>query len=229
MKYLLLLLLLGCSTQQMPSVDADGLYKKDMAIRYNGSEYIGGAILPTATKYELHFIAKGELNLFDFSNCHRSETSEDTWLTEKKRTFIFKRTKEIKKEIKVTYTPTLIERPPCPVFVTALEEEKKRHSWAFIDFEDSSHKLPATLVCDGETRLVNGVSWCQSKAGLIQRIIFGKIAKVSPDAQCDIGQKEGTVFDFNIKRGLCVYVFMTADKQLHRLTTYGFDSVLLRK
>lgn len=223
--------MLSCASQQMPEVRRDVFYKKDMLLKYNAAEYVGGAILPMAPSYELHFIAKGDLNLFDFTNCHRSETSEDAWnVTTKKRTFIFKRTKDVKKEIKITYLPTAMEKSgPCPVLIAALEEEKQRHSWFFLDFEDAAHKVPATLLCDGETVVANGVSWCQSHEGLYQKIMFPKKMRISPDPQCEIGQTEGFSFEFTIKKGLCVYAFMSEDGQLHRMTTFGYESSLIRK
>lgn len=225
------MVLVSCSSDQMPTVKTDVVYKKDMAIKYDGVSYVGVAVLPESSSYDIHIIAKGDLDLFTFTNCHRDENSENAWnVTETSRNFIFKKTTSLKKEIKLTFKPTPLEKDGvCPVFIGGFEEEKGRHSWGLIDFEDANHKLIGSMECNGELNTSTGVSICQSRAGLIQRITFGVKVRVLPEAECDLGKTEGESFEFGIKKGQCVYAFMSDSGALHRLTTFGYEQVLIRK
>lgn len=227
----LLVLVSACSTDQMPTIKTDIVYKKDMVINHSGVSYIGVAVLPELASYDLHIVAKGDLDLFTFTNCHRDENSENAWnVTETRRTFIFKKTVDKKKEIKLTFKPTSLEKDGvCPAFIGGFEELKGRHSWGLIDFEDSAHKLQAAIECNGETKVMGGVSICQSRAGLVQRIQFGVKVRVSPEPECDLGKTEGEIFEFSIKKGQCVYAFMSEGGDLHRMTTFGYEQVLIRK
>lgn len=226
-----LVVIQSCSTDQMPVVKSEIIYKKDMVISHAGISYVGVAVLPEMASYDLHIAAKGDLDLFTFTNCHRDENSENAWnVTETRRNFLFRKTTEKKKEIKLTFKPTALESSGfCPVFIGGFEELKGRHSWGLIDFESSVNKLQAGVECNGETKVATGVSVCQSKTGLIQRIQFGVHVRVSPDPECAIGKTEGEIFEFEIKKGQCVYAFMSDAGEIHRLTTFGYEQVLIRK
>ena len=52
--------------------------------------------------------------------------------------------------------------------------------------------------------------------------------RVSPDKKCPLPKTEGKEFVFPIKKGECVYVFMNSAGEIHRLTTIGYEGVLIR-
>lgn len=236
-KLIVLVALVSCASADksiLPKVDPEVVYKKDMAIEFNGQTFIGLAVLPAQPSYDFHVIAAGEMDLFTFTNCHREEVSENAGnVSVTKRSFIFKKTTTKKNELNMTFTPTPLENANCPVFMAGYEKDQGRHSWAFIDFENGNDKLDAKLACNGQDKAFKGVSVCQSKVGLVQRISFPGKVKVSPDAGCEFGDKPGIMsgesFDFSIRKGQCVYVFMDANAQTHKLTTFGYEQVLIRK
>lgn len=227
----LLFLLPSCSNTAnvLQPLNPETIYKRDMIISVNGITGDGVLVVPRNVTYKLHITAQGDLDLFTFTTCHREEIAEDAAnVTE--RSGIFRRTITKKREIKLDYTPTEIEMEGgCPVFLGGYEEQKGRHSWGLIDFEGPDATLPATVFCNGKTIEANGVSVCQSRAGLIQGIIFPEKVFISPDPQCDLGQKEGTHFKFPIKKGQCVYAFMDKQFRVHRFTTLGYEMVPIRK
>lgn len=219
---------LSCS-KEYSSVNPETVYKKDISVIFEGKEFVGMAVLPGQASYDLHIKAKGDLDLFTFTNCHREEVSEDAWnVQETKRTFIFKKQVDKKKEIKLTFRPTELEKDgPCPIFVAGYEESKGRHSWAFIDFENEENRLISEVQCNGETKMFTGVSVCQARAGLLQRIKFSVNVKTSPD--CPIRIINDFEYEIEIPLGECVYTFMSESGETHRLTTFGYEQVLIRK
>lgn len=227
----LLCLLPSCSNTSniIQPLNPETIYKRDMIVSVNGLNGDGVLVVPRNITYKLHITAQGDLDLFTFTTCHREETAEDAAnVTE--RSGIFRRQITKKREIKLDYSPTKIEQSGgCPVFLGGFEEQKGRHSWGLIDFEGPDTVLPATVYCNGKETKANGVSICQSREGLIQGIKFEQKVFVSPDAPCDLGKTSGDYFEFQIRKGTCVYAFMDAQQRVHRFTTLGYEMVPIRK
>lgn len=231
MKNLFLLILLSsCSTgSSFQKLDPSTVYRHDMEININGFQGQGVLVVPEAATYKVHIKAPGELDLFTFTNCHREEIAENASVVSKTGK-IFRRTIENKNEFKMDFTPSPLEKSDsCLVQVTGLEESKGRHSWGIVDFESSTNTLPALLSCNGSQINAKGVSICQARASLIQAIKFPKEVYASPDTSCPLPKTKGDYFEFPIQKGKCVYAFMTKEKEIHRLTTLGYEQILIRK
>lgn len=230
LKAIILIIVTACSDFSGQDIKPNIFYKRDMVIVYENQAYEGVAVLPEKAKYNFHFIAKGDLDLFTFTTCHREYSAENAWNVTENRGLIFKRTIDKKREIKLEYAPNDIEKNgACPIMLGGYEEQKGRHSWGFVDFQDQSAKLKGTVECNGALFEYPGVSICQSRAGLIQSIKFPEPVKLSPDPECDFGIKEGQSFDIEIKPGQCVYAFMGQSGLIHRLTTFGYEQIPIRK
>jgi len=226
------LLVNSCSTKSIPDkLNPDVIYKRDMTIVIDGVEKIGVAVVPMKDTHKIHITAQGDLDLFTFTTCHREETAENAWNVTGRSSGLFKRTIDKKREIKMEYTPTEIEkRGGCPIFLGGYEQEKGRHSWGAIDFETPEATLTARLSCNGEESTANGVSICQSREGLIQVIEFPTETKVLPSKGCEIGMEKAVTYSFSLVKGHCVYAFMEiATKKIHRLTTIGYELIPIRK
>ena len=90
--------------------------------------------------------------------------------------------------------------------------------------------LPAHVICNGLEYDSKGVTVCQSRSGLIQRIVFKSNVLVSPDEGCPISDIKGLSFDIILKEGKCTYAFMDASNGLiHRFTAYGYKEILIRE
>lgn len=226
-----LIFLVSCAASpRFSSIDPSIIYRHDMEINANGFQGQGVLVVPEAEKYSFHLKAQGELDLFTFTNCHREDVAENASNVTTTVGKIFKRKIENKNEIKLEFIPSPLEkRDSCLVQLTGLEESKGRHSWGLVDFESSSNTLPALLSCNGNQINAKGVSICQARAGLIQAIKFPKEVFTSPDASCPLPITKGNYFEFPIQRGKCVYAFMTKEKEIHRLTTLGYEQILIRK
>lgn len=224
-----LLVLTSCaSVEKTVSLNPDTIYKRDMIITVDGKTSEGVLVVPVKETHDIHVIAQGDLDLFTFTTCHREETAENASNVTEVRG-IFRRKIEKKKEIKLPYRPTPIEKDGgCPVYLGGYEQEKGRHSWGLIDFETPEAVLPATLFCNGKEIQSNGVSICQSRHGLVQGIQFPSVVKVSPNVGCELNTKEADYFEFPIRKGQCVYAFMDKDRKIHRLTTIGYELIPIR-
>jgi len=201
-----------------------------MILNIDGHEVEGVLVVPQKEVNEFHVEARGNLDLLTFTTCHREETAESAWNVSERRGWLFKRKIDKKREVKISYKATEIEKSGgCPVFIGGYEKKEGRHSWAFVDFETDEAKLPAKIFCNGSEYNAGGVSACQSKMGLIQAIKFAEDVSVMPDADCSIGLTSGNYFEFPIKKGQCVYAFISASGKIHRLTTIGYEKILIRE
>jgi hypothetical protein len=115
---------------------------------------------------------------------------------------------------------------------------KGKHSFAFLDMETKDATLPATIKCNGNNYVSNGVSVCQSKEGLEQSIEFDTPVVWSPEAalrkQCrDIKYEilNGNRIIYEIPNRECVYIFTEkgGDFRQHRLNTIGYEEILIRE
>jgi hypothetical protein len=232
--FLILIFMIGlvsCNQNSYQTVEAEVFYKRDMILEVNGVKGEGVVVAPLSSSIPFYVVARGDLDLFTFTSCHREETAENAGnVTESQGSWIFKRTITKKREVKLTFSPTEIENVGgCPILLGGYEQEKGRHSWGFVDFETPDAALPASVSCNGVTTKSKGVSICQARAGLIQSIRFASQVKVSPDAGCEIGATESDYFEFSIPKGQCVFAFMESTGRIHRLTTLGYEQILIRK
>lgn len=225
-----LLVLVSCNGEKMPVASSEVFYKRDMILEVGGVKGEGALVVPLKNVIPFLVTARGDLDLFTFTTCHREETAEDAGNVTERTGWLFKRTITKKREVKLDFRPTLIEGAGgCPVMLGGYEQSKGRHSWGFVDFETPEATLPAILNCNGLVLSVNGVSVCQARMGLIQSIKFPVSVRVSPEASCDLGKTEGDSFEFPIPKGQCVFAFMAQDERIHRLTTLGYEQILIRK
>ena len=224
-----LLFLTSCSVPVIDKLNPDVVYKRDMSVTVDGVTSEGVLVVPYKDSHKFHIVAQGDLDLFTFTTCHREEVAEDASNVSETRG-LFKRKIEKKREIKLDYKPTLIENTgACPVQLGGYEQKGGRHSWGFVDFESPSAKLQAKVYCNGQEIKANGVSVCQSRMGLLQAIEFEEEVYVAPTKECDFGIEKAKFFKFPIKKGQCVYAFMTKTFEIHRLTTLGYELVPIRK
>lgn len=162
----------SCSTTPQPFEPESfkkGLYRKDMKIKANGYSGHGFVVAPAAEKYKIEALATGRLDLFTMTSCHREITQEDAGY--KGRFLGFGRNNRL---AKVEYVPSrgIEDNGSCPLEFGGYEKKRGRHSWGFLIPEHSAAKLPSRVKCNGRETQYRGVSACQSRAGLIQRIEF---------------------------------------------------------
>lgn len=221
---LLALLLSGCASVPQ-TLNQNLFYKRDMDIEVNGFKGEGVLVVPLSEVYKFDITSSGKLDLFTFESCHREESKEKAG-----QGGLFGDRKRVKLDYKPN--PGIEDQGGCPVRLGGYEQDKGRHSWAFIDFETKEAKLPAVVKCNGSTWNSRGVTVCQSKAGLLQEIDFPVEVIVNPDPGCPMERPADLKkYSFKISLRECVYNFMEkqAPHREHRLTTVGYESILIRE
>lgn len=216
LKHLLLAsLLVGCTSVDQ-KLDPKIFYKRDMQITVNGKSWNGVAVAPLSDKYDVVVKTPGRMDLFTFTSCHREFTQRDAG-----------------NEIKFTYYPTvgIEDVGSCVVRMGAYEKKRGRHAWGLIDFETKGYTAQADVACNGSLSNANGVTVCQSYAGLKQRIRFKYPMKISPSEGCRmLTPVDELNFDYEIVKGECVYEFFEPSfSRRFRLTTVGYEQILIRE
>lgn len=219
-------LISGC-TSVPQKLDGKIFYKRDMIIKVNDYKAEGVLVVPRSSRYKFDIKARGRLDLFTFTTCHREQTKENAgeqgWFSDKSRR-------------QLTYRPVPIERAAliCPIQLGGFERIKGRHSWGFVTFEHPSLRLQGMVSCNGLHYNAHGVSACQTKAGLIMEIKFAE--KVLPPAPKDscvaLTSKDGMTYQFKVPKGECSFRFMAIKgekERMHRLTTLGYEKILIRE
>lgn len=229
MRYFLLFTLLlfsfGCETLSGGDevAQSDVFYKRDLKITHNGKDYFGAAVLPNQESYNVRVDAYGKIDLFTWTSCHMEHTQEDAG-----EGGIF----SSKNKLSFNYRRDFSGDSYCPVEVGTYSVSEGKHGWFFLDFESDLDTLPATLYCNGYVYRSNGVSVCQSKKELTQKIVFQNPVLVEGDDDCpQLKTTDDLSFEYPTGRGFCVYAIKEIGGlgRYHRLTTIGYDKILIRE
>lgn len=213
----------SCSTIQT-NMDATKKYKQDLYIENKEFSGVGMLVLPKKDLYSIIFESDGKMDAFFFRTCSREIFIEDA------------RRGLNRKQVQVNYRPNEIEATTtCPAHVQAVSQDGG-YSVGFVDFENGIDTVKARLMCGEHIQSVNGASVCQGRVGLIQKIDFDEEMVVSPYMGCENiksenGTWQGKGFIINIERDYCSFVFMQkkGEHKTHRLTTYGYEDILIRR
>jgi hypothetical protein len=214
MIFILLIVLSGCASIDKP-LDPTVFYRRDAKLSINGKPSTGVAVLPEQGPYDITVETGGTIDLVKLETCHRFVATEP-----KGKSFLFH------------YEPLagLEDIEGCPVKIEALEKERGRHGWAFMDRKTPGATLPAKTSCNGEVKDVLGVSICQAKAGLNQRIEFPVPVAAVAEKGCElVPSSGGKIFDYVAVEGECVFAFVEKGGagRAHRHWALGFKDIVL--
>lgn len=195
-------------------------YKMDLELS-SGKYGQGMLVLPDKLESKILISAPAKLDVLLFRSCSREMVIE-------KPSYRLDRS-----EYLITYKRNEIEQQPaCSVDIQVYN---KNHvaSYGFIDFEDVTATIPALILCGEKEELFNGVSVCQSRVGLLQKIKFNEEVEIETYEGCDkiisIDQtNKGKEFILEATKDYCIYVFKSGLKR-HRLTVYGYEDVFIRE
>lgn len=217
MKFILLAFLFGCQTLgQAPALMSNppAEFKKVMPIKVNGLAGVGALAVPVADSYKIDMTFTAKPEILKISTCHKTLVYENPTIT----------------SVTIKMTDGL-ETGFCPIRVDALDLGGVNSS-AVIEVENE--KLPAVLFCDGKRTDTKGVSICQARVGLVQRILFDDpvdYEKIDPNCNDlkDAGRVPGHVYDLKPVKGDCVYIFYNRKTDsFHRLYSLGFTDTFFK-
>jgi len=222
---ILLILLSGCASFQLPSgaPNPNTIFKYDLKGTVNGLPFDGTGVIPYAPSYTIRITSRVDVDLFTVASCHRDFSVESAinlgWF-QKKRGYEYE------------YTPSQgIENGSCLVRIGAYNKDKGANAWAIIDFQSPNEAMPALNLCNGAQLQEGGVSICQSRVGLIQRLVFTNKVQHSSliDPKCDFKSADGLTWEYQMPQGECVIAFKEiGGSRIHRHTTIGYNDILIR-
>ena len=222
--FTLFVIMTGC-TSVPQKLDEKTFYKRDMSLTVNGHQAEGVLVVPRAKEYIFEIQAKGKLDLFTFTTCHREQTKENAgergWFADSKR-----------RELTFRPVPLESEGVACPARLGGFERIKGRHSWGFVEFEHPSLVLPALVSCNGAQYNSRGVSACQAREGLLMEIRFPERVLWPDKNVCvKLESSDAQTFRFKVPRGECSIRFVTerGEKKWHRLVIVGYEKILIRE
>jgi len=196
--------------------------------KHKSVKFCGVGVLPFKDSYKLKIEGYGKLHYFALTTCHEEDTTENP------DRGIFKKDGRIE----IEYTPTLERGRACPLYVSAYNKNQ-RHAWGILEFEHPRYKLKAKLMCNGYVRHPTGVSICQSRKGLIQRIEFNEEVKAIRPTRgaaekredCpELTSKDNKIFEFKLPSRECRYGFIGKESgQVHKLLTVGYEDIIVRE
>lgn len=229
--FLLILLtsLSACGSYVKPAFKLDPYvyYRNDLCVSLRGGpEACGVATFPNRSIYEIQVHVSTDTVLLSLRSCH-----EETTYVPKRRTTTFYRHRPLDPII------------ACPIFITAYDKFNN-HKTAFITFENFKYKLKATWKCNGEVKDVKGVSVCQAREGLLQRVYFneqveigepvnGPATRLQETEPCEeittTWDKKSTKL-FTMSPRECIYpVIGIKSGEMHQLYTVGYEAFIVRK
>ena len=237
--FFLSIFIVSCSSTPQPFEPESfkqGLYRKDMKIEANGYKGHGFVVAPKADKYKLRINAVGRLDLFTMTSCHREITQEDAGY--KGRWLGFGKNLKL---ARVEYDPAkgIEDSGSCPLEFGGYEKKRGRHSWGFLIPEHEGSKLPSVVRCNGRDAQYRGVSACQSRHGLIQRIEFpGEFVYQIPkeyegQETCqytDIKVIDKRIFEYRMPKGECMLYFQELDEpgRVGEHYDYGYSKIMIK-
>lgn len=190
-------------------------FRKELEMEVNGITGVGTMVVPASIKYTIKIKMDERSERIKLSTCHRDyDIKKSGWTGRKNHVFEF-------------FPATDIENEGyCPIFIAAFDLQGQ-HAWGMVEIKNRG--LIAHLYCNGSSFKKTGVSLCQSREGLLQRISFlENVDFASDDKSCEIMTQNKKVFDIPLRSGICVYVFRNRkQKKIHRLTTFGYNKVNL--
>lgn len=221
----------SCATT--PAHVAGKIYPRTLPMTVNGKEAIGTHVVDRASSYKIKVPVPENADVVRLYTCHR----ESILYERERRGGIFGTGVEIKLPGSKPKGPTEHEftiAPPldmendgyCPINVEILNVDGMNY-YGLIDVRNET--LPAFLACNGSLYPAVGVSLCQARVGLVQRIRFDVpvAAKViSDNCELPVAQDDRN-FDIPVNVETCVYLFSSGSKH-HRLTTFGYTDLRLK-
>lgn len=199
--------LVGCQTAPKSLISDDSIFHKNMMVAIDSEKGKRGVqVAPRKPSAILHISTPQKPEFVRITTCHREDIIRKPG-----------------KRFDYRYTPTAIETGYCLMEIAAFDEDGE-HGWHLIDWKEDE-QLEAEISCSGKKERAVGASMCQSRAGLLQRVVISgaDISHKSIEG-CPIVDHSNGYFEYEMKKGKCLFVFSDG-KDIHRHTAFGYAEV----
>lgn len=221
------LLFSACATGGNNTTTDAGIPRFDMSGTVNQTPFDGVGVVPRASAYTMHVESKEDIDLLTVTSCHRDFSAQAAvkqgWWKEK-RGFDY------------VYQPApgIEDNARCLIRLgTYNKSTQGLNGHAVIMLQDPAFSLPAENICDGADGQAGGVSLCQSKTGLQQRIRFPvQVHLVSDGSLKDACRGEwidAYTYQYELSNDECALVFDEVApphrKHLHMTFRYTYTKI----
>lgn len=209
-------LISGCGSLQ--EYDKAATYKMTLPISVNGKLVNGGGSVSYSDSYDLHIFNSKKIDFLHVSSCARSIDVEGPYFK--------KRVIKDKTEYFFEYTPLEFERGCNLEFIIA--DKNGENKIGTISFQPSTSPILASVACNGTVVDMDGTGFCQSKSGLLQRLVFDRPMRAMKVGGCKLeGYKDMWTFEMPLGSSQCV--FMDDSGNFFEMHFYGWNQILLEK
>lgn len=201
--------------------DTAKLYKwrAEMKMTVEGKTYNGIGIAPLRNVNRITIVSSVPLDRLQVHTCARDDVFRDideNWFGGAGKKFTYE------------YVPNEKEKQvPCFLYFEAYSN-RGLTDWGMIAFIDGQ-ELHASMDCNGRNVPFEGLSACQTQAGLDQVIYFNEeIVDYEADPWCGLLKLSPTKFALRPKPGFCKATMMNEKDKMHRMLLLGYEAVLVR-
>ena len=231
MKLLIIIMLAGCTL--FPSEPKQKLnplvyYKNDMCFSYGDGSFCGVGVIPQEDKTRLRINTKNDIDKFILTTCHREVDTDNPDKGLRRKNGI----------VNVEIDPTVEKNRACPYYFGSFNREGK-HSWGIVAIKSAAYQLKAKAFCNGETSSIEGVFICQSKEGLMQKIVFDEPVIITKPVNGPAERKDDCpvlsvsenkkVLEYINPSRECLYgIIGKESKKAMQLYTVGYEELITR-
>ena len=217
--------IIACASAPLPDYSKNietKTFKHDLLVDVNGVRFRGVGVAKKASAYHITIYPTEKVDRLTYTTCSLQNTIDQPktgWFSGKV-------------EFDLNDIPGISDVHSCSLQILAMNEDNRVNMFALIEFQDTRPEisLPATVKCNGDTKYYpDGVSICQTAAGLIEQITFAEsVIQKGSSPQCDVMKtNDDKTFTYYIAPSNCTYYF-SSQRQInnkrvsHRLQTLGF-------
>ena len=218
--------LISCATTPNQTLSPAVYYKNDICFWHLGEKFCGVGVIPESEEMYLTLDTHNDIRTLMMTTCHREVDTNDPDKGLRRKNGI----------VTVEITPTLEKGRACPYYFAAFND-KGKHAWGTIAIKSDKYSLKAIHECNGKTLDVEGVSICQSKEGLIERITFEEDVLITKpingpaerEEDCPVLNVNGNVVEYVNPNRECLYGFIgKSSKKMFQLYTIGYEEIVVR-
>lgn len=223
--------IVSCSLLDNPSpqkLNPAVYYKNDMCFTTKNGKFCGVGVVENSEKINIKIDAHNKIDKFVLTTCHREIDTDrpDKGLFRKDGI------------VRLSLDPTLEKGRACPYYFGSFNRNGK-NAWGIVVIQNPIYTLKSTVYCNGDIINFDGVGICQSRQGLMQKIVFDEPVAVVKPTNGPAQRKDdcpeikttasGKVVEFIMPNRECLYGFIGKESfKPFQFYTVGYEELIVR-
>lgn len=193
-------------------------YRADLTLTIGEKTFEGMAVAKLNGPVQIKIDSRIKLNYLTINSCGREDVFRQTargWFGQVGKSFTYE------------YNPTKTEMSGvCPLYIKAFDSSGLA-SWGYVAFL-SDESLESKIECNGVGQNFQGITVCQTRAGLEQALSFkDTIELFEAGENCQMKRVDDKNFSLRGNPGFCEATFY-ANKKWARLVFLNYEKPLIR-